>query len=329
MGPEPVRLGMVRLTDAAPLVWAYAQGMFAAAGVEVDLAVEPSWANVADKLSWGLLDGAVMLSPLAIAMSLGLRGKPTELIIPACVSLNGDAITLATHLADPLLREGRPDPVEMAARLRPLLPLRLAVVHAFSTQELLLRLFLERGGIDPAALAPFPVIPPADMVDALAEGRIDGFCAGAPWGAVAAEAGVGRTIAVSSQIAPDHPEKCLAIRRDWADANPATLGAVLRALDEAARACELFANGPAVAGLLAEPDWIDVPAALIESSLPGGQGGEVDRSRFASTVPTVGQAQWLHREMARWRTLPDAALARIIAMHRPDLHPAAMKLRMK
>lgn len=322
MAADPVRLGMVRLTDAAPLVYAFARGLFERAGVDVRLAVEPSWANVADKLAWGLLDGAVMLSPLAIAMTLGLRGKRTELVIPAGVSLNGNAITLAAPIADTLLRDGRAGPAEMAARLRDLLPLRLAVVHAFSTHELLLRIFLESGGIDPAGLAPFPVIPPAAMVDALAEGRIDGFCAGAPWGAVAAQAGVGRTIAVSSEIVPDHPEKCLAMRRGWAEANSTGLRALLQALDEGARACEERSNGVEIARLLAAPEWVDVPAALIEASLPGGAGGEVDRSRFGATVPTAAQAEWLVREMGRWRALPDAAESVVAGMFRPDLHPA-------
>lgn len=194
-----VRLGMVRLADAAPVVHAAVAGLFEAEGVAVSLTVEPSWANIADKLAWGLLDGAVMLPPLAIAMALGLRDPPTPLVIAAGISRDGNAVTLSSRLAGPLLREGRAAPAVMAARLRPLLPLRLAVVHARSTHDLLLRLFIESGGIDPAGLAPFVVVPPSEMPQALASGRIDGFCAGAPWGAVAAEQGWGETVAVSGE----------------------------------------------------------------------------------------------------------------------------------
>ncbi len=43
-----IRLGMVRLTDAAPIVLAQVRGLFAAEGLNVTVAVEPSWANVAD-----------------------------------------------------------------------------------------------------------------------------------------------------------------------------------------------------------------------------------------------------------------------------------------
>ena len=97
----PVRLGTLRLTDAAPVIYAQAHGLFAGEGLDVSLTVEPSWANIADKLAWKLLDGAVMLPPLAIAMALGLRGPVTRTVIPAGISRNGNAITLARRLAEP------------------------------------------------------------------------------------------------------------------------------------------------------------------------------------------------------------------------------------
>ncbi|GAC1338141.1 MAG: CmpA/NrtA family ABC transporter substrate-binding protein [Acetobacteraceae bacterium] len=321
-----MRLGMVRLTDAAPLVYAQVHGLFAARGIEVQILVEASWANVSDKLAWGLLDGAVMLPPLAIAMVLGLRGPATPLLIPAGISLNGNAITLTSRLADELLRDGPAEPAAMAARLRPMGRLRLAVVHAFSTHDLFLRRFLEQGGIDPDTVG-FSVVPPADMAAALAAGQMDGFCAGGPWGAVAAEAGAGRTVAVTSQLWPNHPEKCLAVRTGWAEANPETLQSVLQALLLAGRACDDPQTAPALAGLLAGKEWLDVPAALIARSLPGGAGGEVDRSVFAAhdaTVPVPGHGRWFLEQMARQRAVPDQADAIVTAMYRPDLQAAAV-----
>ena len=50
-------------------------GYFAAENVEVSLSIEPSWANIADKLAYGLLDGAMILPPLALALRLGLSGS--------------------------------------------------------------------------------------------------------------------------------------------------------------------------------------------------------------------------------------------------------------
>ncbi len=95
-----LRLGVLRLTDAAPVIIAKELGFFAAEGIEAVLSVEPSWANIADKLAYGLLDGAVMLPPLAFAISLGLRGAAAgPLIVPLSLSLGGNTVTLSTELA--------------------------------------------------------------------------------------------------------------------------------------------------------------------------------------------------------------------------------------
>jgi ABC-type nitrate/sulfonate/bicarbonate transport system substrate-binding protein len=325
-----VRLGMVRLTDAAPIVLAQAHGLFAAEGLDVTIQVEPSWANVADKLAWGLLDGAVMLPPLAIAMVLGLRGPATPIVVPAGISLNGNAITLARHLAEPVLAGGRPTPARAAQRLRDALigpgrP-RIAVVHAFSTHDLLLRLFLEQGGIDPETDVEIVVVPPADVVAALASGQIDGFCSGAPWGAVAARDGVGRTVAVTSALWRNHPEKCLALHAAWSAAHPDATQALLRALLRAGQICDRPAGAPALAALLADPQWVGVPAPLVAASLPGGIGGEVDRSVFAAHhagTPFHDHARWFARQMGRWRDLPPGAEDLAAAAYRPDLHAQA------
>ena len=86
---EIICLGLLRLCDAAPVILADNEEMFTANGVQVSLSVEPSWANIADKLSYGLLDGAVMLPPLAMACEAGLRGRKTALVIPMSLSAGG------------------------------------------------------------------------------------------------------------------------------------------------------------------------------------------------------------------------------------------------
>jgi two-component system, oxyanion-binding sensor len=97
-----IAIGLLRLTDSAPAIVAGEFGFFADEGLSVALSVEPSWANVADKLAYGALNAAVIVPPLAFAVSLGLRGPAEPLIIPYAVSLGGDPITLAKGLADEL-----------------------------------------------------------------------------------------------------------------------------------------------------------------------------------------------------------------------------------
>ena len=329
---QPVRLGLLRLTDAAPVFLAEAMGLFAAEGIEVRLSVEPSWANIADKLAFGLLDAAVMLPPLALAMELGLREPAAPLLVPMALSLNGNAVVLERRLAEAVLApDGGPDPLaagrRLAAALRTLpRPPRLAVVHAFSTHDLLLRYWLAASGIDPGRAVELVVVPPAATTAALASGRIEGFCAGAPWNAVAEQAGVGRTVLRSAEIWHDHPEKCLAVRAAWAEQAPTALQALLRALLRAGLACDEPARAPALAELLAAPERLDLPPALILPSLPGAE--DAGRSRFAThaaSFPWRSHARWFADQLARWHDLPADTAARTERLYRPELYAEAAR----
>ena len=101
------RIGLLRLTDAAPLIAARELGYFADENVEVSLSVEPSWANIADKLAFGLLDSAMLLPPLALALALGLSGGggPEAIVVPAALSLAGNTVTLAERFRAAVLRD--------------------------------------------------------------------------------------------------------------------------------------------------------------------------------------------------------------------------------
>jgi len=94
-----LRLGLLRLTDSAPAIVAQEFGWFAEEGIEAELHMEPSWANIADKLAYGLLDAAIILPPLAFAVELGLRGIRQPLLVPCSVSHGGNTVTLSRDLA--------------------------------------------------------------------------------------------------------------------------------------------------------------------------------------------------------------------------------------
>ena len=329
------RIGLLRLTDSAPLIVARERGYFAAEDVEVSLSLEPSWANIADKLGFGLLDGAMMLPPLALALGLGITGGggPEAIVVPAAMSLNGNTVTLAERWAAPL---GNCSAAEAAPRFCALVRERrekpvLAVVHTFSTHNLLLRYWLATGGLDPARDVSFTVVPPAETVDAMAAGKIDGFCAGAPWGEVAARDGLGRTAATSHAIWNHGTEKVFAVRREVADGQPARLQAVLRALLRAGQYCDTPENAPLVAAMLTQPGYLDLPAEIIATSLPGaaGRSSNADISVFfanAATFPWRSHAEWYLHQMMRWGYVDAAAdVDRACAIFRPDLYAEAAR----
>jgi NitT/TauT family transport system ATP-binding protein/nitrate/nitrite transport system substrate-binding protein len=311
-----IRVGLLRLCDAAPVLLAAETGVFARHGCEVAISVEPSWANIADKLSYGLLDGAVMLPPLALACARGLRGPKTALVVPMSLSAAGNSIAFA-NAWHPALADG---PAGLAAALasraeRP----RLAVVHGFSTHDLLLRYWLAALGIDPDRDVDITVLPPAETVSAMAAGRIDGFCAGAPWGQAAEAAGIGFIAVNSGQIWRDHPEKCLALRADFAADHAETTIRLVVALLEACALCAAITQRDALADLLARPDYLDLPRALIAASLNPATGGPV----FALNEPSPTHGAWFAAQMIRWGKAPPAIADEVTFLYRPDLYRAA------
>lgn len=151
----PVRFGLLRLADSAPAVVAQHYGLFRELGLQVEISVEPSWASIADKLADGLLDAASMLPPLALAAALGLRGPPGGLLVPMALSAGGNTVTLGWAAADAVMDGPAPrDVLDAGRRFGAWLrsqqaPPRFAVVHAFSTHNLLLRYWLAASGLDP------------------------------------------------------------------------------------------------------------------------------------------------------------------------------------
>ncbi len=289
-----VAIGLLRLTDSAPVIVAHEFGFFADEGLDVALSIEPSWANIADKLAYGALDATVVVPPLAFAVSLGLRGPAEPLIIPYAISLGGNTITLASGLAKDLRAGARKAgfAATLAARLKGLSPKpTLAVVHDYSTHNLMLRYWL--AAADAVAERDFElcVTPPARTVEALGSGRIIGFCAGAPWGEIAERARVGVTVATSGDVWRSAPEKALAVRERWSESNPEALRGLLRALYRAARFCDAPDNSTYVAALLSRRAWLDVDSHAILQSLPGTHGAR-NRTRFhayAATYPWRSQ----------------------------------------
>ncbi|HXC30257.1 MAG TPA: CmpA/NrtA family ABC transporter substrate-binding protein [Stellaceae bacterium] len=329
-------IGIMRLTDAAPLIVARELGYFAAENIEVSLSVEASWANIADKLSYGLLDGAMLLPPLALALHLGLSGGggPEPIVVPAALSLNGNTVTLAERWAGAILGGETAMPaIETARRFRSLIRERgekpvLAVVHTFSTHNFLLRYWLAAGGIDPEREVSFTVVPPAKTAEALIDGKIDGFCAGAPWGEVAARGGYGRAVATSSGIWSHGTEKIFAVRQRVAEQDPERLFAVLRTLLHAAAYCDEPANAASIAGILADDRYLGLPHETIMSSLPGARsrsGSDVPVFfANAATFPWRSHAAWFLGQMRRWGYL-DASVGTDAAtvIFRPDLYARA------
>lgn len=320
-----VRIGMLRLTDSAPVVVAKSRGIFSSFDLHPVLSIEPSWASLAARLTNGSLDAAVMLPPLVLASALGLGGPAAPLIVPMGLSQGGNTIVLGGEA----IKEsaGLPPGPRLLTWLaeqsgRP----HIAVVHRFSTHNLLLRYWLALTGVDPDHDIETVEVPPEQVVSELTAGRIAGFCAGAPWGMMAQLAGVGEVLMGTSDIWPFHPEKCLAVRDDWALANPDALTRLLRALMRAQVVCDQHDSADEVVAALADEALLGLPEDAARAALPGGASHEQIHFHGAGAAfPAPPHAVWFLRQMRRWGWLPaEVNIANVArAVYRPDLFSLA------
>lgn len=327
-----MRIGLLRLTDGAPVLAAHEFGFFADEGIETEICIEPSWANIADKLAYGFLDAAVIVPPLAFNVHLGLRGAAQPLVIPYCVSAGGNSVTLARSLGDNVLRCARTENITILEALASSLRgrnLTLGVVHAYSTHNLLLRYWLATAGIEARRDVQLTVVPPARAVEALMSGEIAGFCAGAPWGEVARRAGAGIPIATSNDIWENAPEKALAVRARWWEESPAALAGALRAVLRAAKFCDAPENAEYSAALLSRRKYVHIEPHALLADLPGGSSPKRGCTfhRGATTFPWRSQALWFLNEMRRWGLIDPASDLHELArqVYRPDLYGSALQ----
>ena len=325
---KPIRVGLLRLVDSAPVIVAEADGLFREQGIDVEISIEPSWSNIVDKLSYGVLDAAVMLPPLALAACAGLRGAKARLVVPLALSQGGNAIVTSQQAAESLGATGSTPRLRLLEWLRaqPVRP-KFAVVHAFSTHNLLLRYWLASGGADPDRDIETVVIAPEQVVDALAAGSITGFCAGAPWGDVAERQQAGRILIGTSAIWPFHPEKSLCAGEAWAEANPELLHRLLRAVLRAQVLCDQPGHAARIAALLADPQGLGMPESACRDALPGGSGVELIRFYTREAwFPARAHAGWFLGQMRRWGWLKEDTDLEALAtqVYRPDLLASAV-----
>jgi len=149
MKPVEISVAYMPLVDAAPLIIAQEMGFAQAEGIALDLIAAPSWSSVRDMLAFGRVDAAHMLSPVPIAMAMGLGGNATRLSSVSVLSVNGNVIgvgnTLAAKLRDAGYGFDFSDPVKAAAMLADISegPISFGVPFPFSMHVELLRYWAE------------------------------------------------------------------------------------------------------------------------------------------------------------------------------------------
>lgn len=337
MSATELALGYVPLVDAAPLYVAQALGFAQEEGLDLTLIAAPSWSTLRDMLASGQVVAAQMLAPVPVAIAMGLGGVATPLEALMVLNINGNTIGVSRELAGRMRACGFAfDFADAHAAGRALLSaakgLRIGVPFAFSMHRELIEYWL--GGLGeplPADLEIYTV-PPPRMAAALAAGEIDAFCVGEPRGSVAVDSGVGTLLLPGSAIWSAAPEKVLATRAGWAEAEPDLAGRLMRAVWRAGRWLGQPGNSSVASDLLAAPGRLAVTSEVIERILTGrliisAEGEERRVPRFidfhfgAANFPWRSQAAWIGARLAARHGLePMAAIASARRVFRSDLY---------
>jgi len=296
-----------------------------------------------------LFQAAHLLSPVAIASSLGLGHIRVPILAPFTLGLNGNAITVTPslftaleraadgNLADPMVSARALSRVIAERERRGADPLTFGMTFPFSNHNYQLRFWMAAGGIDPDEDVRLVVLPPPYMADSLASGQVDGFCVGAPWSSVAVDLGIGRILHFGCDIVARACEKVLAVRESWARDNPDIVRRLLRALHRAAAFLGEAGNRDEAGFILAASHRLDAAPKIIRRTLDGhlqvaADGAERHSDQYlvvggaGASRPEPVQAAWLYAQMVRWRQArmaPDL-LAAAQAVFQPDLYDSVL-----
>ena len=333
-----MRFGMIALTDCSPIVIAHEKGLFKKYGIESVVSKGANWAAIRDSLSSGDNQGTHMLVGMPIASTMGLLGSPKKpMIIPWLLNRNGQSISLKKSLVGKV----KDDP----KALKPFVeraksngePLTFAMTFPPGTHAMWMRYYLGAGGINPDKDVALITVPPPQMVANMKIGKMDGFCVGEPWNARLIADGIGFTSVNTQDIWKDHPEKVCAFTAEFAEKNPKTVKAVLKALHEASGWLDKLENRPEQADIVSRPTYINCQKEIILGRLLGkldyGDGRKKEDefymhfSKRNCNYPQPKFAKWWLTQFRRWGMVTGAPDYEGVAKQvmRGDIYTEAMK----
>lgn len=333
-----LKFGIIALTDCSPIVIAHEKGFFKKYGINSVVAKGANWAAIRDSLSSGDIQATHMLTGMPIASTMGLLGSPKKpMIIPWMLSRNGQSISLSNKFkgkvqADP--KALRP----FVAKAKTLgEPLTFAMTFPPGTHAMWMRYYLGAGGINPDKDISLIVIPPPQMVANMRIGKMDGFCVGEPWNARLIADGIGFTSLNTQDLWKDHPEKVCAFLAEFAEKNPKTVKAVLKALHEASVWLDKMENRPEQCEIVSRPTYINCPKEIILGRSLGdydfGDGRKAKDPNYMifhernCNYPQAKFCTWWLSQFRRWGMVsgpPDYAGVTKQVM-RADIYEEAMK----
>lgn len=288
-----LKVGFIPITCATPIIMAKPMGFYEKQGLNVEVVKTAGWAVIRDKAINKEYDAAHMLSPMPLAISMGVGSNPIPWTMPAVENVNGQAITLAVKHKD------KRDPKDWKG-------MKFAVPFDYSMHNYLLRYYLAEAGIDPDRDVQIRAVPPPEMVANLRADNIDGFLAPDPVNQRAVYDGVGFIHILSKEIWDGHPCCAFSASKQFVTEMPGTYQALLKAIIEATAFAQKAENRKEIAAAIAPTNYLNQPPTVVEQVLTGtyadGLGGvKKDPNRIAfDPFPWESFAVWILTQMKRW-----------------------------
>jgi nitrate/nitrite transport system substrate-binding protein len=331
-----IRLGIIAVSSCASIVIAHEKGFFRKHGLESSISKETSWAGVRDKLVSGENHGTHMKYVQPLGCSLGVMGSAkTPMIAPFTLARNGSVFMVDRRFAgkltfDPMTWKSEAEAMRARGEI-----FTIALPIPFGWHAMMYRYFLANAGVDADKQFKLITLPPAQMVQNLRVKTMHACAMVEPWGKLGVSQNITSIVMYGNEMWPDHPIKAFGIMEEFANRNPKTVRAMLRALHEAAVWCDDFGNRPELARILSAPTYVNAPEASILAPLMGefnwGDGRKaMDRAHSLrynlDNYPQPREAKWHLTQFRRWGWIegdPDyEAVARRVG--RADLYLEAM-----
>jgi len=291
-----LKVGFIPITCATPIIMSQPMGFYGRQGLNVEVVKTAGWAVIRDKTINKEYDAAHMLSPMPLAITLGVGAKPLPYTMPAVENINGQAITLAIKHKD------KRDPKQWKG-------FKFAVPFDYSMHNYLLRYFVAEHGLDPDRDIQIRSVPPPEMVANLRADNIDGFLAPDPVNQRAVYDGVGFIHILTKDIWEGHPCCAFAASREFVTQYPGTYRALLKSIIDATAFAAKPENRKQIAEAIAPANYLNQPVTVVEQVLTGtfadGLGNirkEPNRIGF-DPFPYHSFAVWILTQMKRWGQL--------------------------
>jgi len=290
---KDLKIGFIAITCASPLIMADPLGFYREQGLNVQLMKTAGWALIRDKMLNKEHDASHFLSPMPIAISMGLGSAQQPMRVATIQNINGQAITLSVKHKD------KRDPKQWKG-------FKFAVPFEYSIHNFLLRYYVAEHGLDPDVDIQIRVTPPPEMVANLRAGNIDGFLGPDPFNQRAVYDEVGFIHILSKELWDGHPCCAFGVPEAMVKEAPNTFAALYRAVLTAARMARDPKHRSLIARVIAPANYLNQPETVIEQVLTGkfadGLGNVrnvPDRADF-DPFPWHSMAVWILTQMKRW-----------------------------